>query len=503
MLKAIKNVTVILLIVKIIGFIKQSVIAAYFGANGATDTYMLVSELIESMGEVLFSSISVAFLAMYSDIKNNDKNKLSQFTSNTLLMGIPVAVAISLAVFVFSDYIAKLIAPGYSSEELAVVIRYLKILSFGVVCMFVSSLCRAILDAEKHFLPSKFEGIIKSIITILGCVLFGVTKGIDVLIVCILVYYVIADLYLLFCVFRSTDLKIKKPLKDRRLVNLLTLSIPLFISNGSVYLHNIVDKAVGSSLEEGSISVLSYSSYLTNTIHSLIIGSICTVVFSYFCDFIAKKEYELLKTNAQKYIRIAVLVITYIVVMAVICSEEIIQIVYGRGQFDQTAVLITSNVLIIYSIGLIFMAARDILIRVHYAYKDTKTTMINGVSGMLINICLSIILAKFWGVYGIAVATTVSNGIIMLLSFITVKKYVNITTMRNVIYFIFPVLITFFIVFICGRLIDMFMGTYGEIFSLIVKGFIGTALYIGVLYVCKSQDILLGIKYLKSKYNKD
>ena len=64
MLKAIKNVTVILLIVKIIGFIKQSVIAAYFGANGATDTYMLVSELIESMGEVLFSSISVAFLAM-------------------------------------------------------------------------------------------------------------------------------------------------------------------------------------------------------------------------------------------------------------------------------------------------------------------------------------------------------------------------------------------------------------------------------------------------------
>ena len=42
MLKAITSVSAVLLFVKIIGFIKQAVIAAYFGATGQTDIYTLI-----------------------------------------------------------------------------------------------------------------------------------------------------------------------------------------------------------------------------------------------------------------------------------------------------------------------------------------------------------------------------------------------------------------------------------------------------------------------------
>ena len=161
MLKAITSVSAVLLFVKIIGFIKQAVIAAYFGATGQTDIYMLVSELVESLGEVLFSSISITFLTMYAGIYA-DKNELAkrQFVSNTVFYGLPVTIILMIAVYLFSPQLAHLLAPGYDTAQLSEVAKYLKLMSIGMVTMFISAVCRAILDAEKHFIPPKLEGLI-------------------------------------------------------------------------------------------------------------------------------------------------------------------------------------------------------------------------------------------------------------------------------------------------------------------------------------------------------
>ena len=501
MLKSITNISFVILIVKLVGFIKQAVIAAYFGASELTDTYLLVSELLESLGEVLFSSIAVSFLTIYTDIIINDnKKERNQFVSSTLIYGIPVAIVLSFIVFLFAEPISYILAPGYSDIEIVNVVRYMKILSFSIVMMFIASVCRAILDAEKFFIPSKLEGIIKSIITILSCVFLSETLGTDVLIWSLLAYYVVTDIYLIFNVYRRIRVKLLLPKKDSRLGKLLILSVPLFISNGSVYLHSIVDKAIGSTLSEGSISILSYSGYLTNTIHSLIVGSVCTVLFSYFSSYVSEKKHYQLIDTIKLGTRLLLIIMTGIAVVMIICSDEIVSIVYGRGVFTEYDVQRTATVMAIYSIGLIFISIRDLLIRVNYAYKDTKTAMINGVTGMIINVMFSILLSKMLGVYGIVLATVIANMVMMVMAAVTVKKCYMPKVKYNLIpLFVEVALIGGLIIFV-GHYADIFFNNCNVIFSGFVKAAIGTTTYIGILLVLKNKELYMGISKIKEKF---
>lgn len=500
MLKAITSVSAVLLFVKIIGFIKQAVIAAYFGATGQTDIYMLVSELVESMGEVLFSSISITFLTMYAGIYA-DKNELAkrQFVSNTVFYGLPVTIILMIAVYLFSPQLAHLLAPGYYTAQLSEVAKYLKLMSIGMVTMFISAVCRAILDAEKHFIPPKLEGLIKSIITIAFCVFLGKSAGVTVLIYSLVIYYIVTDIYLIANVRKLTSLRITRPERDKRMLTLLSLSVPLFISNGSVYLHNIVDKAIGSTLDEGSISILSYSGYLTNTIHSLVIGSVCTVLLSYFSTYVAEKNNEELRKTLKNCIRILLVTITYIVIMISVSSKEIVTLVYGRGAFDETAVKSSAIVLVIYGVGLIFTGIRDVLIRVHYAYQDTMQAMINGVIGMLCNIALSLLLAKPFGVYGIAAATVAAYFVTAALSAFTVKKHVRFSDVNGFIKLVFQLAAISAVVIAIGAGLDNLLGGAHYFIRLIVKCGIGTTVYFAALLLLKNKEMTTGIKKIKER----
>ena len=73
--------------------------------------------------------------------------------------------------------------------------------------------------------------------------------------------------------------------------------------------------------------------------------------------------------------------------------------------------------IVMYSIGIIGIGAKEILDRAFYAVKDTKTPAINGFIIMGVNIILSLVLIKFIGAYGIPLAYSVASltGSIVLL----------------------------------------------------------------------------------------
>lgn len=496
----IKNVTLVLLLVKVIGFVKQAVIANYFGASSQTDIFLLVSELVENLGEVLFSSITITFVTIYINVLENEgRNARDRLTANTLSYGIPITMLLAIVTFVFSDNLSHIIAPGYAEAELNIVSKYLKILAVAVVMMFITSVFRAILDAEKIFLPSKFEGIIKSVIIIGVCVVLGDGKGVIVLVYAILIYYIIAGLYLFYNIRKKTDVRFYVDYKKNKYVKqMLIYSVPLLISNGSVYLQNIVDKAIGSGLGEGAISYISYSGYLINSLHSLVIGSICTVLFSYFSTYVAEKNIIQLKNTLTKTVRVITLVTFYIITMVLIASKDIIKVVYGRGAFENSDVNTTANILVIYAIGLFFIGIRDILVRTHYAYQDTLATMINGIIGTVCNIALSIVMARYIGVYGIVLGTVFSYVIVMLLSFFTIRKHITFIRESKLMKLIIQLALICTMTVVVGLLVNRYVAGNHIIVKLILECGVSTVVFATMLFGCKNKEIL-EIKDMVSK----
>ena len=88
-------------------------------------------------------------------------------------------------------------------------------------------------------------------------------------------------------------------------------------------------------------------------------------------------------------------------------KEEIIQLAYGRGQFDAAAVNVTQGLLGFYCIGIMFMGLRETVSKVFNSMGDTKTTAINATIGVVLNIVLNVTLPFVMGVNGLALATSI------------------------------------------------------------------------------------------------
>ena len=180
-----------------------------------------------------------------------------------------------------------------------------------------------------------------------------------------------------------------------------------------------------------------------------------------------------------------------ITLIFVICSHDIVSIVYGRGAFDASAVMSASYALKGYAIMFLPMVFREIYTRFQYAFQDSKKPMINGSIGIVSNIVLSIIFCQFWGVFGVALATSISVLISAVLNLLTARgktSELNYSFMKG---FSFKLVGVTLIAIIASISIYNQLEMH-SFFKLIII----SAICFGVFGICFLKDLFKGLKGL-------
>lgn len=409
--------------VKFIGFVKQAVISYTYGTSLDMDIYLIVSSFISEVGVMFFSSLSINLVTIYDREKEKKGRKSSDIiVANSLMVLTVFSVFLVLIVCLLADPLSAMLAPGLSAENREVLAYYIKGLSFLMINIAVSNICIGILNAEKDFLIAKSIGLIQSVCIIGACFVLAGKMGITAIYLGFGVYYVLENIFLLVRVFKKVGFHPVHPFQDPAVRNLINLSIPLFFSNAIIQINAMVDKAIASGLDEGSVSSLSYGNFLFQTIHSVIIGSITTVLLSYFSEFAVKGEHKKIADNVRKCSLIMLLVLMPVTIICFVNSDNIISMIYKRGVFDEVSVMTTSRAFIGYTAGILFIAFRDIFIQVLYAFQKTKEAMINGIAGVGINILLSLCLSQTYGVLGISIADSIAYIIVVITGFLMTVK---------------------------------------------------------------------------------
>lgn len=487
---SVKIVILTLVGVKLIGFVKQAVIAAYFGTSADVDKFLLVSELMENLGIAVFSAIAITFLTLYVEANvAGGKESSNKLTSNVFLFFLPFVLLIVILLFVFSSQIANLVAPGYHGTDHLIISKYIKMFAVTVINMFIFYICNAVLEAEKVFFPGKVVGVIRSVCVILSIVFLSGKIGIYAMYIGVIVYFLLESTFVLVYVKKKIRFRFCKPYRDPRITKLLKLSVPLFISYGVLQIQSIVDKAIGSGLPDGSIAALSYSGYLYNTTHSILVGGLCTVLFSFFTGYVAEKKYDLVLETLYKYLKISIIILAFISFVFIGYAKDIISIVYERGVFGQDSVDDVSIAFCAYSIGLVFIGIRDIMIRTHYAYQSNKAAMINGIAGVVVNILMSLILSAFFGFAGIALGTSIASICIAVLSCQTIKKSIPAFRMTAIGLFLVKILVAAAGMSAGIYLMNRFFAIGNIFISLFVKCILSLALYWLLLKALKCGEI--------------
>lgn len=159
---------------------------------------------------------------------------------------------------------------------------------------------------------------------------------------------------------------------------------------------------------------------------------------------------------------------------------------------------ITANALFYYSIGMIAFGLRDILSRAFYALQDTKTPMINATIAVIINIILNIVLSKYLGIGGLALATSIAAIVGTLLLFITLRKKIGGFGLKEITISFIKIIIASIIMGIIAWFTYEFLETKLKAnISLILAIGVGTLSYFILIFFMKIPEVDRTIETVK------
>lgn len=418
-------IVVVMLSSKLLGFLRQVVIASAFGSGVETDLYFVSSDFMISLSGALLSALSTALIARYIEIAvKASKRAANAVASQMLSLFLLIGAVCILLVNLFAPQIAHILSPAYEGAEAARLVYYLHFFSLTFIFTAFQSIYASVLNANDRFVPGKLYGIVYNPIAI-GCVvLFSARFGIRVLLWAYLAGNLLQTLLLRRCNRGVFTFRPSLDLRDENVRYLIRLSIPLLLSNLFLQLNGIVDKALCSYLGEGFASNYQYAYTLEQFVTGTITATLSLILLSRYSTYVAENDTESLLREFHNSVGGLVLFLAPIALLTCVFAYDIVSIVYLRGEFDATAALYTSYALIGFAVGFPLVAVREMYIRLHLAYQNTRLPMLANVAAVALNTVLSIVLAQFIGILGIALATSLSVLLTIFLLNRSAKQYI-------------------------------------------------------------------------------
>lgn len=499
MKKIIFSIGIITLISKLTGFVRDLALSYYFGASEVTDAYLVAT----SIPGTIFNLVGMGLISAYIPICTHLKEKKGDnasffFTSRLLNFLFIICTVIFLLVFFFTKQIVHIFASGFEGDILNLTVLYTKISIFMIYFNIMTNIFSGLLQIYNKFFLVASLGIPLNIIYILGSYVAYKSGNIYLPITAIIG----SAFNVLFLLHPLKKIKYKYSLnfnlKDKLLKRMMYLSIPGMIGGSLEQINYLVDRTIASRVVIGGISILNYASRLNLAVVGLLISPVITVLFPKLASCIALKKNNELKEYIQISIGYILIVSLPITFMALIFSKEIVTIVFGRGEFKD--IELTARALSFYTIAFLPIAVRELIVRVFYSFKDTVTPVINSGFGIIMNIVLNLLLSKYIGLSGIALATSLSL-IMTSLSLIVLleKKYKSFSFKEVAVVFI-KVLVSTLIMSAVLLYLKTYMLSVSFLF-IIFLNVIGIIIYLIILYFMKIKflnDFILS----KTKRNK-
>ena len=420
-------IMIITIFSKFLGFVREVSLSYFFGANNVTDAYLISLTIPGVLFAFVGTALSTGYIPMFSHIKIKEgEEQVIKFTNNIVNILIVLCTIVVVITILFTTPIVKLFATGFSGETLNLAVKFTRISIFGIYFSGLVYIFTSYLQIKNNFVIPASIGFPMNIIIIFSMFVTSKTHNMYLLSIGSVAASLAQLLFILPFVFKKGyKFYFIFNVEDKYLRNLLTIAFPAIIGASVDQLNVLVDRTIASTVAEGGISALNYAAKLSLLVFGLFVTPISIVMFPLVSRMAAENNYEGLKKSLSESISAINFLVIPSTVGVMVFSTPIVEMLFGRGAFDERAVQMTSSALFFYSIGMIGYGLREVLAKVFYSMKDTKTPTTNAVIALLMNIILNIVLSKFLGIAGLALATSISAIVCTGLLFVSLRKKIG------------------------------------------------------------------------------
>lgn len=489
------------IISKILGFGREIVLSYFYGASNISDAYLISLTIPTVIFSFIGTGISTGYIPMYSNIQQQYGQKEgNRFTSNLSNILIIICTIMIILGLIFTEPLVKLFAKGFEGETLALAVKFTKISLFGIYFTGLMFIFSGYLRLKGNYIVPAMVGFPMNFITIAAIFLSSKTNLLVLAIGSLIA--TVSQLILLVPFIHKKGYKheLVLDIKDKHIKNMAYIAIPVIIGTSVDQINVLVDRTLASSIAVGGITALNYANRLNGFVQGLFVMPISTVMYPMISQMAAEDNINGLKSTVSESINSISILVIPATIGSMLFAEPVVNLLFNRGAFDPQALSMTASALFYYSIGMIGFGFRSILSCAFYSLQDTKTPMINGVLAMIMNIVLNIVLSKYMGLGGLALATSISAIFCTVLLFISFRKKVGSFGMKRITISFIKILCASLIMGILARL------SYGALLkhisanlALILAIIIGAGVYFILIYFMGIEEVDSMIDALKNK----
>ncbi len=438
------------LLSRISGFIRDVVVAWFFGAGLSSDAFF-VAFRIPNLLRRLFAegSLSIAFIPVFTEsIEKNGKDDAFHLARSAIKILTILLILISILGIIFSPLIIKITAPGFSDipDKFSLTIMLTRLMFPYVIFICLAALCMGILNVLGYFAVPALAPVFLNIAMIFS--VFYITPymkepvtglAIGVLIGGFLQLALQIPLLIKKGIYSRSKKTEDAPCKPNpRSAELTSKPAPPFhpglkrigilmlpaVFGAAVHQINIlVGTLLASMLPQGSVSYLYYADRLVEFPMGIFAIATATAVLPSLSRQAAVKDFDALRDTFAYAMNLIFFITIPAMIGLIVLREPIVAMLFKRGSFDVHTTRLTADALLYYSVGLWAFSGVRIVVSTFYALQDTKTPVKIAVVSVAANILFSILLMGPLKHGGLALATSLSSmlNLILLISALRVK----------------------------------------------------------------------------------
>lgn len=414
---------------RILGYVKDMILAGYFGATGLSDTFFVAFRIPNLLRELFAEgSMSAAFIPVLTEYQtkhgDEEAKRLVRITFTFMLICVGT---LSLAGIIFAPAIVTLIAPGFLSipEKFSQTVTLTRVMFPFLLFISLAALAMGALNTKKiFFIPAFAPAMLNvALITIILIFMPVFSRPIVVVAAGVTIGGLVQFVFQLPSFFRSGyDLTLSYGFRHPGLRKMALLVLPATIGMTVAQINIFVSTILASYLPQGSITYLYYSMRLIHFPIGIFGVAMGMAALPSLSTHAATGDMKSLKEDFSFALRLLFFITVPSMAGLIALREPIINVLFQRGVFDYTATIATANALLFYSLSIWAVVGVRLVAATFYSLNDTRTPVKVAVMAMAVNILMSILLMGPMKHSGLALANATASGVNFIFLFYFLRK---------------------------------------------------------------------------------
>lgn len=402
---------------RVLGFARDILIAYFFGTGGPIQAFFVAFRIPNLLRiTVAEGAANAAFVPVLSEylVKENEAEyrRLAKILFNILLIGLTVIVVLGV---IASPFIVRIIAPGFvkDSEQFRQAVSLTRTIFPYILLVGLAAYAMGILNSLKHFAAPAFAPALLNISILAAIAAFRYRLTVNVLAYAVLIGGAMQLAIQIPVLYKKgIRLGFTRNLAHPAAKKIGRLLVPRAIG-AAVYQLNVLIDTVLASLHwivgAGGIAALWYSNRLIQLPTAIFGISLATAILPTLSGNFVKDDMKNFKNTLNFSIKGLFFIMIPATFGILVLGNNIVRILFQRGEFTAYSTMITHQALLFYAVGLFSYAGIKMLVFSFYSMQDTTTPVKTAGFAFLINLVLNLILMWPLKTGGLALATSIAG----------------------------------------------------------------------------------------------